>query len=243
MPATAVVQRRSPEPGHGPADNVVQRKSGTGPSLGEPLAAIPTGAVVQRNAVTEPSAPPPPSPLPSPDQVRLPVVALTRPPVQRHTATAPLITQRPLVFPTTTGPTPATPRTVPVRWSSAAHESRAHVQRAVARPTPPVDLPEVAPDRPIAPAYPPVVVAPPKPVPRAPAAPQATTRPTTVQRARNQPAKAKQRKNADQPKPPPPDRADLDDLARRLLEPVGRLLRAELRQGRERAGLLHDRRR
>ncbi|MFD7659290.1 hypothetical protein ACFV4N_35395 [Actinosynnema sp. NPDC059797] len=36
---------------------------------------------------------------------------------------------------------------------------------------------------------------------------------------------------------------DLDDLARRLLEPVGRLLRAELRQGRERAGRLHDRRR
>lgn len=36
---------------------------------------------------------------------------------------------------------------------------------------------------------------------------------------------------------------DLDDLARRLIEPVGRLLRAELRHGRERAGRLHDRRR
>jgi hypothetical protein len=36
---------------------------------------------------------------------------------------------------------------------------------------------------------------------------------------------------------------DLDDLARRLLEPVGRMLRAELRHGRERAGHLHDRRR
>ncbi|MEU4744392.1 hypothetical protein AB0G02_28580, partial [Actinosynnema sp. NPDC023658] len=36
---------------------------------------------------------------------------------------------------------------------------------------------------------------------------------------------------------------DLDDLARRLLDPVGRLLRAELRQGRERTGRLHDRRR
>ena len=36
---------------------------------------------------------------------------------------------------------------------------------------------------------------------------------------------------------------DLDDLARRLLDPVGRLLRTELRHGRERAGRLHDRRR
>jgi hypothetical protein len=36
---------------------------------------------------------------------------------------------------------------------------------------------------------------------------------------------------------------DIDDLARRLLEPVGRLLRAELRHGRDRAGRPHDRRR
>jgi hypothetical protein len=42
---------------------------------------------------------------------------------------------------------------------------------------------------------------------------------------------------------PGEQKSDLDDLARRLLEPVGRLLRAELRHGRERAGRLHDRRR
>jgi syndecan 1 len=36
---------------------------------------------------------------------------------------------------------------------------------------------------------------------------------------------------------------DLDQLARRLLEPVSRLLRADLRLGRERAGRGHDRRR
>ncbi|HYQ68026.1 hypothetical protein [Actinophytocola sp.] len=47
---------------------------------------------------------------------------------------------------------------------------------------------------------------------------------------------------ADTPRPDHPA-PDLDDLARRLLEPVGRLLRAELRHGRERAGRLHDRRR
>ncbi|HEX5495643.1 MAG TPA: hypothetical protein VFX70_13820 [Mycobacteriales bacterium] len=36
---------------------------------------------------------------------------------------------------------------------------------------------------------------------------------------------------------------ELDELARRLLEPVSRLLRADLRQGRERAGHPHDTRR
>jgi syndecan 1 len=36
---------------------------------------------------------------------------------------------------------------------------------------------------------------------------------------------------------------DLDELARQLFEPVSRLLRADLRQGRERAGRGHDRRR
>ncbi|WP_433260230.1 hypothetical protein ACQPZF_23590 [Actinosynnema sp. CS-041913] len=36
---------------------------------------------------------------------------------------------------------------------------------------------------------------------------------------------------------------NLDKLARMLIDPVARLLRAELRAGRERAGRLHDRRR
>jgi hypothetical protein len=33
---------------------------------------------------------------------------------------------------------------------------------------------------------------------------------------------------------------DVDELARRLVEPVGRLLRTELRRGRERAGRPYD---
>ncbi|MET8630435.1 hypothetical protein ABZW30_43170 [Kitasatospora sp. NPDC004669] len=37
--------------------------------------------------------------------------------------------------------------------------------------------------------------------------------------------------------------ADLDELARRLVEPVGRLLRTELRRGRERSGKPYDMRR
>jgi syndecan 1 len=36
---------------------------------------------------------------------------------------------------------------------------------------------------------------------------------------------------------------DLDAMARRLIEPVARLLRTELRRGRERAGRPHDGRR
>ncbi|WP_320774390.1 hypothetical protein, partial [Streptomyces sp. CRN 30] len=36
---------------------------------------------------------------------------------------------------------------------------------------------------------------------------------------------------------------DLDDLARRLIDPVSRLLRAELRRGRDRLGRPHDGRR
>ncbi|MEU6153065.1 hypothetical protein ABZ816_24000 [Actinosynnema sp. NPDC047251] len=39
------------------------------------------------------------------------------------------------------------------------------------------------------------------------------------------------------------DPAEADGLARKLVEPIARLLRAELRTGRERAGRLHDRRR
>jgi hypothetical protein len=49
--------------------------------------------------------------------------------------------------------------------------------------------------------------------------------------------------STERPAPTRPERSDLDELARRLLDPLSRLLRAELRHGRERAGLLHDRRR
>lgn len=62
-----------------------------------------------------------------------------------------------------------------------------------------------------------------------------------------------QRQPPQPPAPQPPPRTgeqkddgkalDLEELARRLLDPLGRLLRAELREGRERAGRLHDRHR
>ncbi|MFD6173829.1 hypothetical protein ACFWH0_33340, partial [Streptomyces coeruleorubidus] len=51
-------------------------------------------------------------------------------------------------------------------------------------------------------------------------------------------------KGADRRAEPPQDPGlDLDDLARRLLDPVARLLRTELRRGRERTGRPHDGRR
>ncbi|MFF8741640.1 hypothetical protein [Streptomyces californicus] len=37
--------------------------------------------------------------------------------------------------------------------------------------------------------------------------------------------------------------AEVEELARRLIDPVSRLLRADLRRGRERSGRLHDGRR
>ncbi|MBN0047609.1 hypothetical protein JS756_26580 [Streptomyces actuosus] len=61
------------------------------------------------------------------------------------------------------------------------------------------------------------------------------------------PAQGRQRQTSAPPAPAPaatPDAgADLDDLARRLLDPMARLLRADLRRGRERAGRPHDGRR
>ncbi|MFI2505523.1 hypothetical protein [Streptomyces sp. NPDC018972] len=47
-------------------------------------------------------------------------------------------------------------------------------------------------------------------------------------------------RSADSPQNPG---ADLDDLARRLIDPLARLLRAELRRGRERTGRPYDGRR
>jgi syndecan 1 len=57
-----------------------------------------------------------------------------------------------------------------------------------------------------------------------------------IQRASPPPVTGEGRSAADEP-------PDLDDLARRLIEPVARLLRSDLRRGRERAGRPHDGRR
>ncbi|WP_316528760.1 hypothetical protein [Kitasatospora brasiliensis] len=64
--------------------------------------------------------------------------------------------------------------------------------------------------------------------------------PTTVQRA---PSPHPAANPAKPPETAPTGPADLDELARRLVEPVGRLLRTELRRGRERSGRPYDMRR
>ncbi|WP_189863993.1 hypothetical protein [Streptomyces poonensis] len=67
-------------------------------------------------------------------------------------------------------------------------------------------------------------------------------------RGRSRPASASSASGRDAARhaatPAPQDPGlDLDDLARRLIDPVARLLRTELRRGRERVGRPHDGRR
>ncbi|MER6301831.1 hypothetical protein ABT247_20030 [Kitasatospora sp. NPDC001539] len=66
-----------------------------------------------------------------------------------------------------------------------------------------------------------------------------SSQPAAPSRAASTPGKAP----GGPPAEPPADPADLDELARRLVEPVGRLLRTELRRGRERSGKPYDMRR
>ncbi|MFI9366441.1 hypothetical protein ACIG5E_36110 [Kitasatospora sp. NPDC053057] len=69
-------------------------------------------------------------------------------------------------------------------------------------------------------------------------------RPSTVQAAPTNAAPTKSSPPAEPAEAPGgAGPADLDELARRLVEPVGRLLRTELRRGRERAGRPYDLRR
>ncbi|WP_158849522.1 hypothetical protein [Saccharothrix deserti] len=153
-----------------------------------------------------------------------------------------------------------------MRWTPEPQVQRAR-QRSPVRPAPPRPWPTThrAPDTtstagpPVAPAYPPVVVASP-PIPTTPAKPRLPTvqrtpaKPSEPQLVSRPPSPAKTTKTTkpttntehetDDEKPHhAPSRADLDQLARSLIDPVSRLLRAEVRHGRERAGRLHDRRR
>ncbi|MCQ4045103.1 hypothetical protein [Streptantibioticus rubrisoli] len=60
------------------------------------------------------------------------------------------------------------------------------------------------------------------------------------------PVPVKKSSSSAEKSPVPPqhgDGIDVEDLARRLIDPVARLLRADLRRGRERAGRLYDGRR
>ncbi|MFD1150737.1 hypothetical protein [Saccharothrix hoggarensis] len=162
-----------------------------------------------------------------------------------------------------------TSKVVPVRWTPEPQVQRA-AQRSPVRPAPPRPRPTTHPTQntpgpPVAPAYPPVAVTAP-PLPTTPPRPRLPT----VQRATGASSEPRPVSRPPTPTPTPaqtitrattktqpesddetddakphhaPSRADLDQLARSLIDPVSRLLRAEVRHGRERAGRLHDRRR
>ncbi|MFI6978908.1 hypothetical protein ACIBSV_09945 [Embleya sp. NPDC050154] len=83
---------------------------------------------------------------------------------------------------------------------------------------------------------------------RTAAEPGVTGIPVTTTPARSRTASATTtstgtRASAEEAKPKPLPTPDLEDLARRLVEPLSRLLRADLRRGRERAGRPYDNRR
>ncbi|MER7079896.1 hypothetical protein [Saccharopolyspora kobensis] len=134
-------------------------------------------------------------------------------------------------------PPPASP-------AMPAQRSPAEVQRtrlSTPPPTLPLDAPPVS--RPIPEPHTPVQLATTsadrpsgQPGTRIPGIPAGV--PVTVVQRDAQPAPTQQQDDAGASGEP-----DVEELARRLIEPVGRLLRAEFRHGRERIGRLHDRRR
>ncbi|MES4890712.1 hypothetical protein [Streptomyces sp. NPDC096012] len=163
----------------------------------------------------------------------------------------------------------ASPRTVPVVRPDAPVQRRATgAEAVVGTAVPPVTDPHTAPlqGRPASPAAPgvpaPGVAAPGSAVPVVRAVPatasgRADGAPRQAVQREMSPAGGRRRSASAPPVPAkPPAKApamrsarpagaqdpgiDLDDLARRLLEPVSRLLRADLRRGRERAGRPYD---
>ncbi|MGW4114420.1 hypothetical protein ACWEFJ_26395 [Actinosynnema sp. NPDC004786] len=250
-------------------DRPVPRVRAKAPEAGPSVQRLPVVAVTRLPAgqATAPPAPtrPVPEPRPLPLIAERPLTTNTGlPEPLPHKAARPVVRPR---WSGTPNPTPPRPTGAPGRTTTPP-APRVHVQRhtggpghtapAVVRPTPPRPLdhpPKLPPaahphpsGTPVEPRRDRTSTAPadaPRPTPgNVPAKWPATT---TVQRTpsttRTTPAGAdtSTAERGDDNKPLPP--LDLDDLARRLLDPVGRLLRAELREGRERNGRLHDRRR
>ncbi|MFC9930794.1 hypothetical protein [Streptomyces sp. NPDC127190] len=245
--AAPPVQRAAPGPGPAPA--LPHRTSSDGP------APMPAAS----------SASPPSHPAPVADAG--PVTAL--PPSGSRTPPAALPYPSPSATPATDPPSPGGPSRPAARRALPVVRPEPPVQRAVggadAVSRPPVlPLAESSagplhlPDRPVPVASP----GPPVPVVRAG---RAATAPVVQRDGAGKaggvpgaavPARGRQRSasappapgrapaSAPAPAPAPQDAGiDLDDLARRLLEPMSRLLRADLRRGRERAGRPYDGRR
>ncbi|SFS99041.1 hypothetical protein SAMN05660874_04765 [Saccharopolyspora flava] len=151
---------------------------------------------------------------------------------------------------------PPTTTTSPARWNTPGSAIQRTPTARPHRPTPPptstTDLvppaprqspttaaPATAAPTRSAPTKTPTPTSPPPPIQRSPA-PQVPGVPAGV------PVTVVQREAAPpepRPEPAPARETDTEELARSLVEPVSRLLRAELRHGRERLGRLNDRRR
>ncbi|MFE9120481.1 hypothetical protein [Streptomyces sp. NPDC007172] len=225
-------------------------------------AAAPSAPAVQRSSAPEPAVPPTPAvpsaPVEPLRKVRLPGPA----PLQRAIAAGPpLASARPLTTRHQSAPSlPGVPNSQAVGRSSAAHPAplkqapatgdsrpvvplrgpaprpgipQPTVQRAVAEPAPaPVVPVRRSSPMPAAPAPAPA----PKPAYSAPVQRQAG--PTPVQRTEPAGHATASAPPAGDAEPPT---HDIDALARRLVAPLSRLLRAELRGDRERIGRLRDR--
>jgi syndecan 1 len=198
------------------------------------------------------------------------VTAQAGAPTPGPTGSVPLLPSRALRLhtraPAGAQPPPAAARTaarpvVAARWPASAEPRGTRVQRApVVRPAAPGPVPTAVPAAPLAAPH----TAPPLPPPVPPGAPGGAEAGVPVVQRRAPagdfgvpagipvtavPAPPVQRRTAptsapaDAQEPASPSGAELDDLARRLIEPVARLLRTDLRRGRDRIGRPHDGRR
>jgi syndecan 1 len=162
---------------------------------------------------------------------------------------APLLSVQRLPRPVVTSNSPQNRqnRVAPAVWRRPADLAAATV-RVAAPPSdesrPGVDIVAMGSARPVGPTVLPVThvqrtppaASPPPPRVRSASAPPAFNRPTTASTEAKTPQAVPR-------KPDPLEGIEMDKLARQLFEPISRLLRADLRRGRERAGAGHDHRR
>ncbi|GLF96829.1 hypothetical protein [Streptomyces yaizuensis] len=207
-----------------------------------------------------PAPAPAPVPTPDPDPVPLARVRVAAPAVQRAAPRGPLASARPLTVSRVAAPAIAPASSAgagPVRLRQAGHSDRPATSMA---PVPLAPAPSRRPGVPAGPARPAAVRQAPVPVPVARAlgqAPRSTPVPVVQRNSAPPSPPAPPPPPAQRPAPAPapapagstgqkqaaagePTAQDLDHLARRLIAPLSRLLRAELRGDRERVGRLRD---
>ncbi|MEV0090297.1 extensin [Streptomyces sp. NPDC050738] len=162
---------------------------------------------------------------------------LPAPPLQRAPLGSPLASARPLRAREQTSGTPTTQAPTPAPLQRVTNAAPRPVVPLRTAPAAPLSLPAAALPRPVQPLMPTVQRrTTPTPAP-APAAPAPRAQPVQRSAQAPPPAAAHTPRASTEPDAP----AELDALARRLVAPLSRLLRAELRSDRERVGRLRDR--